>query len=698
MIALTHLMPYSGESPSHQQPQQQPILYQFPTQPLPPQQQQQPGGYYLSNGTTTQLQPMMFPSSSMAGHIPQPPQQQQMATTLVYNPQIGAYQQVQFLIAAQPQLAQSQPVQPQQALMFQRQGGQPQGGGAPMSTTMLMSAGPAGTGAPQFVLLQPAGQHIATPNSIPPPAYVLASSSLAQAPHAHHHAGSSRFASGGGGPTPPSSTSYTIVPTMTQQPAQERHTGGGGPHAGGGPPRPPHSATAGGGHAEANGSFDRPHRSPGQHHHTKRDSSDSNPAPHPLSPALTDPSPADQHASGGGGTPSNLVGASNGSTVSPAPGEYAPFRRPSADEDTPSGSVGREANIRVRPSAWPATPPAVSQSFGHRESAANDVEAAGVAISTPAGWTPSSAATVPRSPAEQSMPPVGGHQPAAAGAAVPTGAGPTVTQLTDEDRRVARATIQSLRADRTDRSVASRITGMSFHKCAVLCAFLEENVDITLHQCMEERGNIVYSLYQRCGAHACPKQTKILRDNFVALAQAQRGCIALPRVLDHMPKEQLMEFFEICVQNLPVLVRHCFANYVVKYFIASPSANRDHVTSAIAARLASMPELVSVVCVDKFGSYVVDELLKKGTYTSNWVLLERLFFANPSVDLPALCNHQYANYIVQSAFDCLRRHGIDTQRYVQVLVPHLQGSPYAPNISKHAVIVTPGTGSAAASA
>jgi len=168
-------------------------------------------------------------------------------------------------------------------------------------------------------------------------------------------------------------------------------------------------------------------------------------------------------------------------------------------------------------------------------------------------------------------------------------------------------------------------------------------------------------------------------------------------------------FCELMLDDLDALFTHQYGNYIVMHVVSVPT-DHPHRPSADRACL----QLVRNVCsgklvhaaTSKYGSHIVEQLLKKHGFVEGNLLLIKHVFEDPTT-LTTLCHDLFGNYVVQAAFVCISTLPpttspaelatvTSTPETANILLLSLwcfqrvamssEGSQFKPNILKHASV------------
>ncbi|CCD24667.1 Puf4p NDAI_0D03530 [Naumovozyma dairenensis CBS 421] len=159
---------------------------------------------------------------------------------------------------------------------------------------------------------------------------------------------------------------------------------------------------------------------------------------------------------------------------------------------------------------------------------------------------------------------------------------------------------------------------------------------------------------QKCLQKLHPKDFQFIFDatcqNSVDIATHRHGCCVLQRCFDHGTKEQCETLCDELLKHVDKLTLDPFGNYVVQYIITKETEKDkfDYTHKIVHLLKPKIAEL----SVHKFGSNVIEKLLRTPVATEN-MILELL---NHKADIPNLLNDSYGNYVLQTALDISYEH------------------------------------------
>jgi len=243
------------------------------------------------------------------------------------------------------------------------------------------------------------------------------------------------------------------------------------------------------------------------------------------------------------------------------------------------------------------------------------------------------------------------------------------------------ALIKNLRQEKTDRGVRARVLRLPGSSCTSLIHFFDKYPQMITDLCVQDRGIIVAHLVERLGGEGCGGILMHVERNFISLSLNQSGCIAVPRILSGLPEgRDLQKFFDLMMRNVDVLVTHPFGNYIVKHFVSLKNEiyNRRFLTEFVLQR-------IDVLGVNKFGSHVLEELLRSCTHADLYPLASRVF--SDALLLKSLCFDRFGNYCVQTMFQVLSKSESSFLSWcISQAAFAARGSPFEQNILKSAAI------------
>ena len=240
-------------------------------------------------------------------------------------------------------------------------------------------------------------------------------------------------------------------------------------------------------------------------------------------------------------------------------------------------------------------------------------------------------------------------------------------------------TIARLRSEPTDADILRATEALGAHVCAELVETLalEATRPLLRELCFQERGNVVHQLMVRASASHCTGIVAFAADNALEMARDQSGCIALSRIYDASPFYAKQLISSVLLPSFVQLSCDPFGNYAIQT-IGHAFADRTTIGMIVDA------DNMKTLCTDKFGSHVLDRIVRRSEPADFGRLLERL--RGDACLVEHLAQDRFGNYVLQHLLRRLvRRAGEHRGLYDWCLehVPTLAAdSRYLPNIRR----------------
>ena len=160
---------------------------------------------------------------------------------------------------------------------------------------------------------------------------------------------------------------------------------------------------------------------------------------------------------------------------------------------------------------------------------------------------------------------------------------------------------------------------------------------------MDTNGNHVI---QRCLQHMSSNEKQFVFDailiNCLTVATHRHGCCVVQRCLDAADNVQRRSLVLQIFKYWHQLMQDAYGNYVVQFVV--DKGNKEDSAELMRQLQGHIVELSS----QKYSSNVIEKCLKCASDKQRQDLLLEIASSN---NLPRLLNHQYGNYVVQSALN-----------------------------------------------
>ena len=238
---------------------------------------------------------------------------------------------------------------------------------------------------------------------------------------------------------------------------------------------------------------------------------------------------------------------------------------------------------------------------------------------------------------------------------------PNIT-IGSNNAATALQTLSSVRGEATDARVRTRLLGLSKARCQNVANYLLTDQPLLWRLLSGERGSVPATLIEKLGKLADGLVYYVL-SNIKLLSQDKGGCVALPRILQHVTVAERASAFQILRAD-PGAATHQYANFVLQYYIDGGNGKNGLGTEGRVV-LPSASEVCSMLIheelsdsqtllrwsLDKFGSRVVDKVLNHATAPDVRVLLGAIFSDENLVR--SLGVHEFGHFNLKSAFEVL---------------------------------------------
>lgn len=143
------------------------------------------------------------------------------------------------------------------------------------------------------------------------------------------------------------------------------------------------------------------------------------------------------------------------------------------------------------------------------------------------------------------------------------------------------------------------------------------------------------------------------KESVVRMGKDQWGCCVLKACIDRGSGNGLKMIIDAATENVLHLVEDPYGNYVIQHVLnhVTEGRNSELTQNVLADMIAQVKDHVLDLCQQKFGSNVLEKLLKTAKSESRAQLIDGVLNADKGFDATkaasSLLFHQYGNYVLQ---------------------------------------------------